>query len=85
MSLLHSENKDHGFRYYSLVPPASGLPGSMPSVTIPDLSWVREVIGELLKAVEPHMSGNVAPGFVVKFTFILGKPEQKTQTKSSGA
>jgi hypothetical protein len=86
VSLLHSENEDNGFRYYNLgTPPASGPPGSMPSVAIPDLSWVREVTGELLKAVEPHISGNAAPGGVVKFTFIVSKPEQKTQTKSSGA
>jgi hypothetical protein len=31
------------------------------------------------------MSGNATPGGVVKFTFILLKSEQKTETKSSGA
>jgi hypothetical protein len=84
VSLLHNEIKDHGFRYYVLGvlpasrPPASGPPGrKMPSVTIPHLSWVREVTVELLKAVEPHMPNNVAPAGVLKGTFIFPKPVSK--------
>ena len=81
MSLLHSEIQNLGFRYFNLgVPPPPALvpPGRipLPSVTIPHLSWVREVTAELLKAVEPHMPNNVAAG-VAKGTFIFPKPVPK--------
>ena len=64
MSSLHSENEHYGFRYYSL-DAASTPPGESDGdlgFTLPSLPWVREAIVELLKAVEPHVPKNVAPG-----------------------
>lgn len=80
VSLLHSENKDHGFRYFNLE-----------STLRPDLAQVREAITELLRAVEPHVPPSTAPGVAVKTIMTLGKgedeaqakPVQKTQTKAT--
>ena len=87
--LLHSENEKQGFRYSNPgVPPPPPLvpPGSipLPSVTIPDLSWVREAIPELIRAVEPHVRDNPGTG-VAKGIFTFSRPVPKTQTKPSGA
>ena len=84
MSLLDSENKHHGFRYYSLdAPLAFTPPGSLTTtavtVTLPSLPWVREAIVELLKAVEPHMPKNVSPdgGAIAKIILTFSKPVPK--------
>ena len=71
VSLLDSGNKDHGFRYFNLE-----------SCTTPDLSWVREVIPELIRAVEPHVQAHTdtAPGAKMILTF--GKPVPKTDVRS---
>ena len=70
MSLLHSENKDHGFRYFNLK-----------STLRPDLAQVREAITELLRAVKPHVPPSTAPGVAVKTIMTLGKGEDEAQAK----
>jgi hypothetical protein len=67
VSLLDSGNKDHGFRYFNLE-----------SCTTPDLSWVREVIPELIRAVEPHVPDIPAPGKGAKMILTFSKPRPKT-------
>jgi HEPN domain len=67
VSLLDSGNKDHGFRYFNLE-----------SCTRPDLSWVREVIPELIRAVEPHVPDSPAPGKGAKMILTFLKPRPKT-------
>ena len=84
VSLLDSGNKYQGFRYFNLEPTSR-----------PNLSWVREVIAELMRAVEPHVPDISAPGVPAKMILTLSKgegkpqarPAQKTQTKAkqSGA
>ncbi len=51
VSLLDSGNEDQGFRYFNLK-----------SGSTADLSRVREVIPELIRAVEPHVPDIPAPG-----------------------
>jgi HEPN domain-containing protein len=51
VSLLDSGNKYQGFRYFNLESGATA-----------DLSWVHEVIPELMRAVEPYVPDNIAPG-----------------------
>ena len=80
MSSLHSENEHYGFRYYSLDAPLASTPPGSPtvtSVTLPSLPWVREAIVELLKAVEPHVPKNVAPGGGAKMILTFSKPVPK--------
>ncbi len=48
---------------------------------MPELSWVREVISELIRAVEPHVLSNTAPGGA-KFIVTFGKPRPKADTKA---
>ncbi len=76
VSLMDSGNKDQGFRYFNL---ESGA-------TV-DLSWVREVIPELIRAVEPHVPDSPEPGKRAKFTLVVQKPTPKTgiKPKTDGA
>ncbi|MGQ0443845.1 MAG: hypothetical protein ACT4O2_01645 [Beijerinckiaceae bacterium] len=67
MSFLESGNKKQGFRYFNLE-----------SCTQPELSWVREGIPELIRAVEPHVQGHIhigPPG--AKMTLSFSKPTLK--------
>jgi hypothetical protein len=65
VSLLAEGNEDMAFRYFSLKGGSS-----------PELRWTREVVGQLMQAVaavvEPN--GPAAPGPVVKFRIVVGKP-----------
>jgi hypothetical protein len=67
VGLLEKGNEDQAFRYFDL---RSGV--------MADLSWVREVVGQLLSAVETHVDPyprqDAAPGPVAKLTIIWGKP-----------
>jgi len=65
VSLLESGNEDMGFRYFNLK-----------SVSEPDLLWTREVVGQLMEAVEAFVDpeGPRAPGVAVKFMMVIGKP-----------
>jgi hypothetical protein len=76
VSLLESGNKDQGFRYFNLE-----------SCTMPDLSWVREVIPELIRAVEPHVPDIPAPGKGAKMILTFPKPTLKpgVRPKTDGA
>jgi HEPN domain len=76
VSLLDSGNKDHGFRYFNLE-----------SCTTVDLSWVREVIPELIRAVEPHVPDIPAPRKAAKMILTVSKPTLKTgvRPKTDGA
>jgi hypothetical protein len=76
VSLLDSGNKDQGYRYFNLE-----------SGSMIDLSWVREVIPELIRAVEPHVPDIIAPGKHAKFTPVFQKPTPKTDVrpKADGA
>lgn len=68
VSLLESGNKGQGFRYFNLK-----------SCSMPELSWVRGVIAELILAVEPYVQSHSAPGGAkgVKGVIIFGKPVPK--------
>ena len=70
VSLLESGNNKQGFRYFNLE-----------SCSMPELSWVREVIAELIRAVEPHVQSNTAPGGA-KIIVTFGKPRPKADTKA---
>lgn len=67
VSLLDSGNEDQGFRYFNLK-----------SGSTADLSRVREVIPELIRAVEPHLPDVPAPGKRPKFPLVFPKPTPKT-------
>jgi hypothetical protein len=68
VSLLESGNEDMGFRYFSLK-----------SGSIPEMSWTREVVGQLMKAVTAVVdpTGDSKPGVAVKAVLMIGKPEPK--------
>lgn len=77
MSLLDSGNKKQGFRYFNLE-----------SCTVANLSWVREGIPELIRAVEPHVQAHIDIGpRGAKMTAIFSKPTLKPggRPKSDGA
>jgi hypothetical protein len=44
VSMLEFGNQCQGFRYYNPQP-----------VAVPELSWTREVVGQLMQAIEPHV------------------------------
>jgi hypothetical protein len=64
-SLLATWNTYEGSRYFNLESNAR-----------PELSWISEIIGELIRAVEPHVQAD-APREAVKATLIVGKPMPK--------
>jgi hypothetical protein len=68
VSLLKSGNEDMGFRYFNLK-----------SVSEPDILWTREVVGQLMRAVEEFVDpgGPFAPGPVAKFHMVIGKPTSR--------
>jgi hypothetical protein len=76
VSLLDSGNKDQGFRYFNLE-----------SGSTVDLSWVREVIPELIQAIEPHVPHITVAGEHAKFTLVVQRPTPKTDVgpKTDGA
>ena len=64
---LDSGNKpNQAFRYFNLQPCKTA-----------DLSWVREVIPELIRAVEPHVQGNTERRGA-KMTLTFSKPRAKS-------
>ena len=71
VSLLESGNKYQGFRYFTLA-----------SRTLPELSWTREVVQELMRAVEERLEiyekQNPTSTAAVKFDITFGKPVEKT-------
>jgi hypothetical protein len=67
VSVLDFENEDQGFRYFNLK-----------SGSTADLSRVREVILELIRAVEPHVPDIPAPAKRPKFPLVFPKPTPKT-------
>jgi HEPN domain len=67
VSFLDSGNKKQGFRYFNLE-----------SCTVANLSWVREGIPELIRAVEPHVQAHIDIGpRGAKMTAIFSKPTLK--------
>jgi hypothetical protein len=77
MSKLDSGNKDQSFRYFNL--------GSYEGAI---LSWVREGIPELIRAVEPHVQAHIDIGpHGANLTVNRGKPVPKTDVrpKTDGA
>lgn len=68
VSLLEKANEDQGLRYFN---PKSGVMAA--------LSWTREVVEHLMRAVELHLGAQQGPtsGPATKLTIILGKPVSK--------
>jgi HEPN domain-containing protein len=68
VSLLEKGNEDMAFRYFTLK-----------SGSEPDLRWTREVVGQLMQAVEAFVQpdGPVAPGRIAKLTMVIGMPVDK--------
>lgn len=62
VSLLENWNKDQGFRYF--------VSSSGP---MPELPLVRDVITELIRAVEPHVPAD-GPQRLAKVVITIGKP-----------
>jgi hypothetical protein len=54
------------------------------SGAIPEMSWTREVVGQLMKAVAAVVDPTCdsKPGVAVKVTMMLGKPVPKGQATS---
>jgi hypothetical protein len=73
VTLLEAGNEYQGFRYFNL------KSGSLPS-----LSWTREVVEQLMLAVETHLEGRTKLDTVAaapaKLTIIYGKPARKVGT-----
>jgi hypothetical protein len=71
--LLDAGNEYQGFRYFNL------KSGSMPS-----LSWTREVVEQLMLAVETHLEArsklDTVPAGPGKLTITVGKPAPKVST-----
>jgi hypothetical protein len=66
VSLLESGNTDMAFRYFSL---KSGKEA--------DLTWTREIVGQLMEVVDPFVESKkdaAADGIAVKATVTWGKP-----------
>ena len=68
---LDGANKEQGLRYFN-----------MKTSSIPDLSWTRDVVEKLLRAVEPSVekkgeTEGIIAGRAVKFEFTFSKPEPK--------
>jgi len=63
VSLLESGNKHHSFRYMAKKPRS-----------LPDFSWTREVVGELMQAVARHLEVDLkekpVPGVAVRFDIV---------------
>jgi HEPN domain-containing protein len=69
VNLLESGNEDMAFRYFNLK--------SLPE---PDLSWTREVVGELMRVVAGFVESEkdaASSGVAVKIIVTLGKPAPK--------
>jgi hypothetical protein len=67
MNLLHSGNKNEGFRYFTLE-----------STSMPEIKWTSEVVRMLVELVERqtgHVSG--PPGPAVKDNIIFGTPQKR--------
>jgi HEPN domain-containing protein len=66
ITLLESGNEDMAFRYFSLK-----------SGTEPELTWTREVVGQLMEVVAAFVESKkdtAASGVAAKATMVLGKP-----------
>jgi len=65
VGLLEEGNEDMAFRYFSLKGGGS-----------PELSWTREVVGQLMQAVTAFVEpdGPAPPGPPIKIRFVVGKP-----------
>jgi hypothetical protein len=67
VSLLESGNRSQGFRYITQT-----------SRSLPDFSWTREVVGELMEAVARHLGLDLkqkpVPGVAVRFDMVFSKP-----------
>jgi HEPN domain-containing protein len=77
VGLLESGNEDMGFRYFTLK-----------SGSIPEMSWTREVVGQLMKAVTAVVDpdgDSIKPGPAVKAVFMFGKPVPKGQASDGTA
>ncbi len=70
VSLLESGNEYQGFRYWS------GGGSSMPP-----LGWTREVVGQMLQAIESFVEAklgkDMGPGVATTAVVFLGKPQSK--------
>ena len=73
VNLLESGNADAAFRYSSLE-----------SGSLPEVSWTREVVGQLMQVVAAFVESNTTPssGQLARMTFIFGKPYQCDDTTS---
>ena len=72
VSLLDSGNKQQGFRYFELQ-----------TTTIPELSWTRDTVRELIQVIEPHILSADVPGPTgAQITLTLSKPVKKAQSGS---
>ncbi len=66
VSLLESGNRYQRFRYFNL----EG--GSMP-----DLTWTREVVGNLMRALTARVGERTAPETPAAWRWVFGKPRPK--------
>jgi hypothetical protein len=70
VSLLESGNRSQGFRYITQT-----------SRSLPDFSWTREVVGELMEAVARHLGVDLkqkpVPGVAVRFDMVFSRPVPK--------
>jgi hypothetical protein len=69
--LLEGAHEEQGLRYFK-------QKGS----SIPELSWTRDAVEKLLRAVEPSVkkkaeTDGIVPGRAVKFDLVFGKPTLK--------
>jgi len=73
IGLLVSGNVDHGFRYYS-----------KKATSLPDLSWTREVVADLMRVVAPEVVARDIPPAKpsVKGVMTFPKPTPKVTTPS---
>jgi hypothetical protein len=72
VNLLETGNEDMAFRYFSLK-----------SGTEPELSWTREVVGQLMEVVAVFVESNAdtaGSGVAVKMIMTVGKPSPKAAT-----
>lgn len=70
-ALLDGANEEQGLRYFK-----------QKTMSIPELSWLRDTVDKLLRAVEPSVlkkaeADGIVPGRAFKFDMTFGKPTRK--------
>ena len=71
VALLEGANEEQGLRYFR-----------QKASTIPELSWTRDVVEKLLRAVEPSVmkkaqADGIVLGRAVTFDWVFGKPRPR--------